>query len=62
MFITKAVKYMFVSTFCFTIMQSLIKAMPQFHSFRAYLFQVFDWLVFVSWFSDKKRGFLNRKK
>lgn len=46
---TKGVQYMIVSTLCFTVMQSLVKYMPKFHSFQHIFFRsVIGWVLSVA--------------
>jgi drug/metabolite transporter (DMT)-like permease len=54
MFFTKGVRYMLVSTFCFTAMQSLIKFLPQFNSFQHIFFRsVIGWLLCVGFLTSQ---------
>jgi drug/metabolite transporter (DMT)-like permease len=47
--ISRSIQYMVLSTFCFTIMQSLIKLLPQFNSAQHIFFRsVIGWLLSVA--------------
>ncbi len=45
---TKGVRYMIISTLCFTIMQALVKYLPKFHSFQHIFFRsVIGWIFCI---------------
>ncbi len=48
--LSKSVQYMLVSTFCFSIMQALIKYLPEIHSFEHVFFRSFVTWLFAIFF------------